>query len=275
MVSDMSGVKYQLTEMYRVLRRDNHVCIVVLDAVNYEVFRSLCMRLNLQGLTFVWSLGYDTPTWIRRTFIESPEHIREVFSNVTYISANPWAHKFLPELRHVFKKVITLDTTFWDSELMTVKPESVTLVLKTRVIAGDRKIIAHYLQPHAPFTVVKYGNRIDIRNLKEPSIEYTLASKSFAWRSWFKKVYRLELANVLIHLFRKVIPWLRKHMYKVYVTADHGEDFGSLYPSMLKRKNPKVLLRRIVLERHVGHAFDVPELHLVPWIGLNTEYNEE
>jgi len=66
---------------------------------------------------------------------------------VIYISATPYAFK----ARDRFARVVKLWEHGWDKELETVRAGRVSEAVRIAIKRGARKLIAHYIQPHAPF----------------------------------------------------------------------------------------------------------------------------
>jgi hypothetical protein len=116
--------------------------LVVLDACRFDQFE----RLNtLSGrLEARSSLGSATPEFLKRNFEGRTLH------DTVYVTANP-IHR-LQDLEDVFHAVVDVWEFGWDDESKTVTPET---MLEATVEAGDaypdKRLIAHFLQPHYPF----------------------------------------------------------------------------------------------------------------------------
>jgi len=59
--------------------------------------------------------------------------------------------------------VVDLPLLAWNEKLNTVHPSSVNVFVKENIIAGEEKIVAHYLQLHAPFLTRTWFNITNIR----------------------------------------------------------------------------------------------------------------
>jgi len=253
-------VRKQVDLLKEVFTKHDKVVVVVLDAVNIDVFR----KVYGEDFEVVWSEGFSTEPWLIKTFIENSEN--KIFREVTYICSNPFCELHFNKLRKIFHTIIPLSQKYWNSKYGTVMPAVVTT--STLIYAKFykyRKMIVHYMQPHPPFIHLSY-NEPSIRKEdvveKKINREYLLARCSWRYRKFFKLAYVKNLEIVLTHV-RKLTNELKQMNYEVYLTADHGEILGKWRPNPLK---PKWLFG---LCRFVGHTRDFEELHLVPWVRLD------
>ncbi|MDK2464665.1 MAG: hypothetical protein QI223_07830, partial [Candidatus Korarchaeota archaeon] len=129
--------------------------LIVLDACRFDAFRDAFSRYFEGGLRSVRSKGSCTPEWFRRTFTGR-------YPDVTYVSANPYINSLGIEVagcnaREHFDRILDLWKSSWDPHLGTVTPDSVNRAILAELERGsDRRLIAHYIQPHAPYLSPRY-----------------------------------------------------------------------------------------------------------------------
>jgi hypothetical protein len=216
--------------------------LLLLDACRYDVFER---RADLDGtLERHYSVASNTAEWLTRSFVG------RTFPEVVYVTASP---KYLrQDLRRCFHDVVPVWQDDWDDDLRTVPPE----VMTDRVLAAheeypDKRVLAHYVQPHIPFvgptgraiphevvfaqTVIRQDT--DQQNLWA-ALEAGRLDRDEVWRAY---VENLDLALPAVERALDGVAG------RVVVTADHGNVFGEhgLY----------------------GHppGRHVPELVTVPW----------
>jgi hypothetical protein len=116
--------------------------LLILDACRYDMFAEHnWLSGDLQKRT---SLAASTPEFVTKTFGGQTYH------DTVYVTANPQLTLRVGE--DVFHHVEPVWKTDWDEELSTVRPE--TMVNRTRDIYErfpDKRILAHFMQPHYPF----------------------------------------------------------------------------------------------------------------------------
>jgi len=123
--------------------------LIVLDACRYDYFSEL-YRGYLRGeLKKVISPGSSTLEWCKKSF-------QEVYSDVIYISANPYINskgriEGFNASNH-FCKVIDVWDWGWNEEFGTVHPKTVNEAVQSfKDDYPNKRFIIHYLQPHAPY----------------------------------------------------------------------------------------------------------------------------
>lgn len=217
--------------------------LLVLDACRYDAFEE---HHDLPGeLERHYSVASNTAEWLSVSFVGRQ------FPDTVYVTATP---KYIrQDLQECFHDVVPVWQTDWDEDLRTVPPD----VMTDRVLAAhgeypDKRVLAHYVQPHIPFigetgqelphevvfaqTIIRQGT--DEQNIWE-ALETGKVDRGTVWRAY---VENLELA--LPHVERA----LESIDGRTVVTADHGNAFGEhgLYG-------------------HPPHRH-VPELITVPWL---------
>ncbi|MFC6838528.1 hypothetical protein [Halomarina ordinaria] len=116
--------------------------LVVLDACRYDMFAE---QNTIEGrLESRYSRGSNTPEWLRENFAG------RTFEDTVYVTANPQITVRLPE--NPFHDVVNVWTDHWDDDLNTVHPAVMAEeTAKAAERYPDKRVIAHFVQPHYPF----------------------------------------------------------------------------------------------------------------------------
>jgi len=128
---------------------------IVLDACRYDFFKEFYRYFFDGTLKKAISRGSCTPEWFRNTFTS-------FYKDTVYISANPFINSLNIKIagcraKSRFAQVVDVWNHFWDPLLGTVLPQSVNRALLDVLDAkGGKRLIAHYLQPHAPYISPRY-----------------------------------------------------------------------------------------------------------------------
>jgi len=128
---------------------ENWNYLVILDACRYDFFFKLHPDYLIGELRKVISLGSSTLEWCKKSF-------QKAYDDVIYVSANPYINskgevKGFKASNH-FYKVIDVWDWGWDEDLGTVHPKRVNEIVRSvKDDYPDRRLIIHYLQPHAPY----------------------------------------------------------------------------------------------------------------------------
>jgi len=212
--------RYNQHRAVRVMAEDWDT-LVVLDGCREDLFRA---TNDIEGTyRSTRSAGTHTGEFLRANFAG-----RSVPDTV-YVTANPQVRNHGVEsnfaaCRHVWD-------SDWDDELGTVPPEAVTRAVRhTREEFPDKRLIAHYVQPHYPF-IGETGRAIEHGSITgdglvaddrdHPSIwdrlEAGTVSRSLVWRA-----YRENLELVL----ESVSDLLADLPGKTVITSDHGNAIG-------------------------------------------------
>lgn len=225
-----------------VLDRDWDV-LLVLDACRYDTFLDASEDFNFpnNSVEKIYSVGTWTGRWMKETFVE------DNYKDIVYISANPQTEK----IKDKFYKHIPLYDKKWHGEYGTVLPEEVSKeTIEQNALYPNKKIIAHYLQPHSPF--------IGEHKLytEENTWDWNLceAREGSISMEDFYTYYEENLKRVLTSI-EKIIPYLTG---KVAITSDHGYLFGEYVG-----KDGNYLIA------HPKEGDNIPELVEVPWCAFN------
>lgn len=119
--------------------------LIILDVCRYDLFQS---RWEIAGkLDDRISRGSSTIEFLKGNF-----NATNRFDKV-YVTANPQYEHNRTDLRTDFHEVINVwDSDRWNESLGTVPPEEMTSAVRETVKNfPEKRIIAHYLQPHYPF----------------------------------------------------------------------------------------------------------------------------
>jgi len=116
--------------------------LLILDACRYDMFEQ---QHSLPGtLESRVSRGSNTPEFLRENFEG------KTFEDTVYVTANPQINVRLPS--GTFHDVVSVWRDHWDDELNTVPPEVMSEeVRKAAERYPDKRLVAHYVQPHYPF----------------------------------------------------------------------------------------------------------------------------
>lgn len=193
--------------------------LLVLDACRYDLFEAVS---TLPGdLSPVHSPASQT-----REFLEKTVDGR-TFEDVVYATANPQ----LTRVDARFADVVPLWEDAWDDELGTVPADRVVdWLLDHRERFDDKRLVAHFVQPHIPF-VGPTGRRLrqpgfqgdvlpnrgdDVENVWQ-RLRKGEVSKAVVWEAYREN---LELALPAVERLVRAVAG------KTVVTSDHGNALG-------------------------------------------------
>ena len=228
--------------------------LIILDACRYDYFKKYN---NMKGdFKKKISRGSCTLEWLRNNF-------KKYYDDVVYVSANPYIsnvefHGF-KGFEHFFKVEPVWDYG-WDKETGTVHPRKVVeAALKVRKLYPNKRMIIHFLQPHAPYIgKTKISRReVNINNNtpKDEAIQeiWRLVINGKIPINELKKAYEDNLKLVL----KEVQRLIEKLEGKIVVTSDHGECFGEWFVY----SHPKGIY--------------IKELVEVPWLIIEKEESKQ
>lgn len=116
--------------------------LVVLDACRFDQFE----RLNAfsESVDARTSLGSCTPEFLENNFAGAALH------DTVYVTANPMYRR--KDFDGTFHAIVDVWESEWDDRLDTVRPaDMVRATLDACETYPDKRIIAHFIQPHFPF----------------------------------------------------------------------------------------------------------------------------
>jgi hypothetical protein len=192
--------------------------LLILDACRYDFFERYANKLPGR-LSKVRSRASATIQFLRANFSE-----KELFDTV-YVTANPQLFRIQNKIYEEkpinvrFHKQIDVWRGNWHENHKTVLPDIVTnIALKTAANNPDKKLIIHYLQPHAPFI-----GRTGVENLPTKYLNFWHPARRYAFsHEIVRRAYRENLEIVLPH----VENLMSNLTGLTVVTSDHGELLG-------------------------------------------------
>jgi hypothetical protein len=132
--------------------------LILLDACRYDVYNNI-----VGGVEERISRGSCTKEYIKKTYSEG------LYADVVYVTANPQMHRSRfknctgRRREQVFADVQDLYLSHWDSKDGTVLPKTVvneTLKMKDKY--PEKRIVAHFMQPHTPFLTMSREQRKEL-----------------------------------------------------------------------------------------------------------------
>lgn len=237
---------------------ENWDYLLVLDACRHDYFKRLHKSYLTSGKLYkAFSPASSTPNWCKKVF-------RDYYEDTVYVSANPFVNSSV-EVRGVegykhFYKVIDVWDKGWKEDKGTVPPENVNrAVLAARDEYPDKRIVAHYMQPHAPYLTLElqgssgkinqvtnkkssglfskmreHVNEIFLRifshkpiwklreKLNQPPANPVDATLREVGEKGLRKAYEENLKIAL----EKITCLSKELSGKIVITADHGELLG-------------------------------------------------
>lgn len=163
---------------YFKFKNDKWDYLIVLDACRFDYFSHLYRHFFDGDLSKVFSVGSHTLEWRVNTF-------REYHEDIIYVSANAYINSIGEiagfDARKHFYKVVDVWHFGWDEELGTVHPETVTKVaLSLKDKYPDKRLIIHYLQPHAPYISERYSSKGFPKKTLEAKLERLFYGKKLS-----------------------------------------------------------------------------------------------
>ena len=203
--------------------------LLILDACRFDTFRRALPDSGLSGtLRRKRSLGSNTPEFLCANFDG------RTFPDTVYVSANPQVTVHTDDAFHAVVNVWESD---WDDTHNTVRPrEMVRRTLEAAERYPDKRVIAHFIQPHYPF-IGEFGQEYIE---KQAGIELSRrmanggTAESDHWNVWDLLKQGQLRADVVRRAYREnlglALPHVRELGHeldgKTVVTADHGNLFG-------------------------------------------------
>lgn len=188
--------------------------LLILDACRYDYFEKVQDEFLDGSLEKVISPGSNTSEWCNKIF-------REKYNDIVYISGNPKINSKIEvggfDAKKHFYEIVDVWDFGWDDEYRTTPPGSVNrALLKAIKKYPEKRIIAHYMQPHGPYLDSELSKADDGPLKVNPKIK-----DSFSWRLG-QKVVNL-LGQKWVWKFRDLmgVP-PQSHVYEVY--KEKGEE---------------------------------------------------
>lgn len=271
--------------------------LIVLDACRYDYFEEVHSEYLVGSLKKVTSPGSCTTEWLKKNFQKNS------LEEVVYLSANPHINSKTPVegfySKNKFFRIIDIWDYGWNENRGMVPPKKVSRKLLELIKTTNRRIIAHYLQPHAPYIGFESGESgRAILQTRGKTIQWSvgrvlswLETKVFFPLSLLRLLYQFRLnlgirvgpekktyAKFGLNEFKrayernlkfclssisKMIPEKFIKEKNIVITSDHGELLGD------KISNVNNKLR-------IGHAEKSknPVLKEVPWFEIEAKKKE-
>ena len=211
--------------------------LIVLDACRYDTFKKIN---NIPGkLERKISKGSHTIEWLKNNF-------SGYYEDIIYISSHPFISKYenygYKGSEH-FSKIDNVWDYGWDKKLNTVPPREVSKAAMRMIRKYPHKrVIIHYMQPHAPWIG---KSRVNIKiNRGDTGKLWNMIRLGKINIKKVKECYEENLKLVI----KEVKDLIKKLDGKIVITADHGECFGENF----------------IFEHPYG--IHVKELVTVPWL---------
>jgi len=221
--------------------------LIILDGCRADMFERRCpFDGEFQTRR---SRGSATPEWIQENFVGGEYH------DTVYLTANAYIPELVPD--DTFHDVIWIIDDDWDDELGTARPDDVAdRLVEVRKQYPDKRVIAHFVQPHFPF-IGKIGRKFDSSKITKGK-EETVVGTPWAELQYghnnrnVKEVWEAYCENLDL-AFDALADVLDDLEGRTVISSDHGNLAG-------ERMHP-------IPARGYGHpiGLHVPKLVTVPW----------
>jgi len=254
--------------------------LIILDACRYDRFKTIFenefeAKLKENGLIYRFkyfiSLGSNTKEFLVMNFAGRK------LDDVIYVTANPMVDLFFKKwdtfkiIDYIPGKVYKLVSVWkyaWNKKLGTVLPEDVAkYALKYYYKYPDKRLIVHFVQPHAPYITkpeinIYKGLEALAEKANNPKYKRKIGGALYRLSKYiseeeFWKAYDENLKIVLGNALSLALIFKGKTV----ITADHGETF----------KKRLYFPIPITLCDHPSGLY-IEDLVKVPWLEV---YNEE
>lgn len=209
--------------------------LIVLDACRVDALREVAPEYGfIDTVESITSVGSTSREWVAQTFCE--EHVTEIRSTA-YVTANAFAKRViedrdLPSARApVDWNVVAPDEFLLLDQAWQHQPDHpykhmLSEQLTDRAIAVGRelsplKLVAHYLQPHAPYIAAAVEEGRELTDFEAAPLEWLRrgdVDRETVWRAYLQDL-RLGLDSIAVLLENL-------NAETVAITSDHGEAFG-------------------------------------------------
>lgn len=231
--------------------------LIILDACRYDYFSEYC---DMDGsYDTVTSKGNNSKSFIQGNFEDRSLH------DTIYVTANPFVECIDNNVFHKVEYKRIFDE--WSEDLRTIPPGVVAEhAINNHEKSPHKRIIAHFMQPHAPYIGEK-GSELSkqgdfgkfegevIRNrgldIASNNIPDSI-SKGIITEEELKEIY-IENLNLVLE---EVESMINKLSGKTVLTSDHGEMLGE----------------RLFGRKRYGHGrYHTEELRRVPWFTIDSD----
>lgn len=209
--------------------------LLILDACRYDAFRSVASSyLPASGMERRSTIGSSTPEFLDRTFGDGQHW------DTVYVTGNPQPVRFASESEQDPWHAIISALPAWDYDTQTVPPEAVAGRARAAAdLYPDKRLIVHFLQPHAPFLggaadFIRQEYGLTIGGV-DPGRDYTdwepQDIDSTSYEDAIEAGVPVELirqayAETLHQVLDVAVGLARDLRGRTVLTADHGERLG-------------------------------------------------
>jgi len=243
--------------------------LLILDACRYDLFEEALVEYDLSGkLSKRHSLESGTPGFLAENFLEG------TFHDIVYVTSNPYVNTDLED--DTFHDVVSVWKDGWDEDLQVVTPKTMyEYAIKAAEKYPDKRLIIHFVQPHAPFIGEKRLGDRKMSAIREEALGDEINPKERK-ATPFELLARGEISReqvweAYLSNLRHALPYVDNLLHELrglnVVTSDHGNAIGEF-------AKPFPL-------RVYGHplGIKIPALTEVPWLehqnGDRKEITEE
>ncbi|MFC6835159.1 hypothetical protein [Halomarina ordinaria] len=121
--------------------------LLVLDSCRADLFETVADLARFDDYRRATSVASMTAEWTRKTWAD-----RE-FGDIVYVNANPLVSRWAPDSFH---RLVDLWDEAFDEGIGTVPPEA-TADAAREAFEDDKRLVVHFVQPHAPFYPASLG----------------------------------------------------------------------------------------------------------------------
>jgi len=145
-----------------------------------------------------------------------------------YLSANPHVNtkNMLFPATQRFSKIVELWRTAWRDDLGTVHPSAVYSAAVAHLLRGAKRMVVHFIQPHAPYigkTKLLRGNLHQTKAFIERGETPPPDPIADIDPSLLRKAYLDNLELVMRYAYTLARKARRFGIARIVITADHGE----------------------------------------------------
>jgi len=226
--------------------------LLLLDACRYDLFAETATDVPGE-LSQRTAHDSATPRYLAENFGGGQFH------DIVYVTANPYVNTNLPD--DTFHHVVSVWKDGWDDELQVVPPEEMYEAIMQAVSEFENKrILAHFTQPHEPFIGETQLGKRELSPLRERALgkdvkannrnPFDMLARGDATYDEVWRAYRSNLERAL-PIVQELLVELEG---RTVVTSDHGNALG-------ERAKPFPV-------RVYGHppGIRIPTLVEVPWL---------
>jgi hypothetical protein len=188
--------------------------LIVLDGCRADLFDQTVDLTRFDDYHEITSLGSGSEEWTLKNFVDEKFGGRaEGFGDAVYVTSNPYTSKVAG---NKFHELIEVHEQQFDEDIGQVRAEPVAeAAAQAHVEYPNKRLIIHYMQPHAPFFVSDW---LDAGPHEEwERFERGELTRDEMWRACQETLeYVMESASSLADELDG----------KTVFTADHGNMFG-------------------------------------------------